>query len=64
MNEQNGLSPYWQGFYAPQHGVSLHGCPYPVGSGQWREWCEGWRQASGCPDNENEIENSDDDHRT
>jgi ribosome modulation factor len=55
MKRAAGLSPYRQGFCASQRGPSASECPYATGSSQWRAWWEGWREACGIPDDENDT---------
>jgi hypothetical protein len=54
MPHKNRLSPYRQGFFAPQRGKALNDCPHPVGSEEWRQWCQGWKEVNGCPDDDGE----------
>jgi ribosome modulation factor len=42
----NDLTPYWQGFYAPQKRLTEDDCPYPAGTQAHAEWMEGFKEAS------------------
>jgi hypothetical protein len=41
MGQKAGLSPYREGFCAPQRGKALNDCPHPVESEEWRQ---GWKR--------------------
>jgi hypothetical protein len=54
MGQKAGLSPYREGFCAPQRGKALNDCPHPVESEEWRQWRQGWKEVNGCPDEDGE----------